>query len=116
MPGGDFVRTHKWRGWRGLHGVVNVEFDTTSTPPLPVCPRSRVWVVHDCFVDSMALTLRACLAQSCLKGVCEKLNVPDAEDDYINFSLHTCLDGVTSACVCCCRHHRPVADRLWRIR
>ena len=64
----------------------------------------------------MALTLCACLAQSCLKGVCEKLNVPDAEDNYINFSLHTCLDGVTSACVCCCRHHRPVADRLWRIR
>ena len=33
--------------------------------------------------------------ESCLKGVCEKLNVPDAEDNYINFSLHTCLDGVT---------------------
>ena len=68
----------------------------TSTARVP--PFARVGGARR--LDSMALTLCACLAQSCLKGVCEKLNVPDAEDNYINFSLHTCLDGVTSACVC----------------
>lgn len=33
--------------------------------------------------------------EHCLKAVVTKLNVPDADDNYQNFSLHSCVDGVT---------------------